>query len=456
GHVPVRRHMNVPVFDGEKIVAVAGVGNKEEPYDTTDVRQLSLLMDGMWRILQRKEAAEELRRHRDHLEEMVRRRTTELEKANDRLRQSEQQLQSVLDNSTAVIYVKDTAGRYLLINRQYEKLFHVRREAIKSRTDYDIFPKDFADAFRANDRKVLEVAAPVEFDEVALHDDGPHDYISIKFPLFDVSGKPYAVCGISTDITDRKRAQEQLKTAAAALERSNKELEQFAYVASHDLQEPLRMISSYVQLLAQRFQDKLDTDADDYIHFAVDGAQRLQTLINDLLTYSRLGTRGKPFEPTDSEVVLKRVLNNLQVAIEESGATVTHTALPTVMGDATQLTQLLQNLISNAIKFRRPEEPPRVQVAAERRGDEWLFSVRDNGIGLETRFAERIFLIFQRLHTREEYPGTGIGLALCKRIVERHGGRIWVESEVGKGSTFFFTLPAVAPAGTFAKSTGNT
>jgi len=242
------------------------------------------------------------------------------------------------------------------------------------------------------------------------------------------------------EIAVRKQAEETLERYAAELERSNQELQQFAYVASHDLQEPLRMVTSYLQLLERRYKGKLDADADDFIHFAVDGASRMRDLIQALLAYSRVGTHGTPLQAIDSQGVLDRVLENLQVAIAESNATVTHDPLPTVVADAYQLSQLLQNLVGNAIKFRG-ERRPAIHVSVENRGRDWLFSVQDNGIGIEPRYAERIFAIFQRLHTRDEYPGTGIGLAVCKRIVERHGGRIWVESEPGQGSTFYFTLP---------------
>jgi light-regulated signal transduction histidine kinase (bacteriophytochrome) len=237
-----------------------------------------------------------------------------------------------------------------------------------------------------------------------------------------------------------------LAELAQELARSNADLEHFAYAASHDLQEPLRMVSSYVQLLARRYQGELDADADEFIAFAVDGAKRMQLLINDLLAYSRVGTRGKEFGPTDCEVVLQQALANLRVAIKENAAVVTHGPLPTLKADDSQLVQLLQNLIGNAIKFRN-ENAPEIHISADCVDDEsnWLFSVRDNGIGIAPQYAERIFVIFQRLHTREEHPGTGIGLAICKKIVERHGGRIWVESEPGKGSKFCFTLPARGP-----------
>ncbi|MGJ3247379.1 MAG: PAS domain-containing sensor histidine kinase [Elainellaceae cyanobacterium] len=223
------------------------------------------------------------------------------------------------------------------------------------------------------------------------------------------------------------------------LARSNADLQQFAYVASHDLQEPLRMITSYLQLIERRYKDQLDDDANDFIDFAVEGATRMQTLINDLLSYSRVGTRGKSFEQTDVGTCLKRALVNLKMAIDENNATITYDEMPQIMADETQFTQLFQNLISNAIKFRGAH-PPRIHIQAQRRHDDWLFSVQDNGIGIEPQYAQRIFMIFQRLHARNEYPGTGIGLAICKKIVERHNGHIWVESELGKGTTFFFTM----------------
>ncbi len=238
-------------------------------------------------------------------------------------------------------------------------------------------------------------------------------------------------------IEDQDRARGHLITE---LEHSNKELEQFAYVASHDLQEPLRMVSSYTELLERRYGDKLDDKAREFIGYAVDGAVRMQRLINDLLEFSRVSTRGKALQHVDVTRVLGTVRANLSVAIQDAGALVTNDDLPTVMADETQLVQLLQNLIGNAIKFRGRDRP-HVHVGAQATATEWVFAVRDNGIGIAPEYFERIFVIFQRLHARDEYPGTGIGLAVCRRILDRHGGRIWVESEPGHGSTFYFALP---------------
>lgn len=266
-------------------------------------------------------------------------------------------------------------------------------------------------------------------------------YVEIRISgISDLESELIGIVLVAQDITERKVTEKSLKEYIDRLARSNTELEQFAYVASHDLQEPLRMISSYLQLLKRRYEGKLDSDADDFIWYAVDGATRMQELINALLAYSRVGTRGKEFASVECENVLSQVLINLQPAINESGTEIKKGDLPVVYGDKSQLGQLFQNLIGNAIKFCS-ENSPVIEINAGLKGTDWLFSISDNGIGIDPEQSNRIFLMFQRLHNREEYPGTGIGLAMCKKIVERHGGKIWVKSEPGSGATFYFSIP---------------
>lgn len=272
--------------------------------------------------------------------------------------------------------------------------------------------------------------------------DGREIVVASEWVLWrDAAGQPAAILESDTDITDRKRAEEALQRTAQELHRSNEDLGQFAYVASHDLQEPLRMVSGYLQLLRERYQGQLDDKADKYIAYAVDGAARMSQLIQDLLSYSRVNTRGEPLRSTNSEEAFEFAMKNLSAAIEQNGGAVTHDPLPVVHADGMQLAQLFQNLIGNALKFRDPERPHQVHVSATQSDGQWLFQVADNGIGFEQQYEEKMFLIFQRLHSRGKYPGTGIGLAICKRIVDRHGGRIWATGKLGQGATFSFTIP---------------
>jgi len=245
-----------------------------------------------------------------------------------------------------------------------------------------------------------------------------------------------------TEVRARVSSLVQVKAYQEELNRSNKELEQFAYVVSHDLREPLRMVTSFAQSLEKRYKEKLDKTADEYINFIVDGAARMQRLIDDILLYSRVSTRAKPFEPVEMENILMTVLSNLSVAIDEAKADITSDLLPAINADTSQMGQVLQNLIANAIKFSKPGERPAVHISARKENKEWVFSVKDNGIGIDPELFGRLFVLFQRLHTQDQYPGTGIGLAVTKKIVERHGGRIWIDSKPGEGATFFFSIPA--------------
>jgi signal transduction histidine kinase len=268
---------------------------------------------------------------------------------------------------------------------------------------------------------------------------GRHDEIGDLGNDFDSMAN--SLCEKDRELREHAiKLEEQVRLRTEALSRSNADLEQFAYVASHDLQEPLRMVSSFMELVKNRYQDKLDADGIEFIGYAVDGAKRMQTMINDLLTYSRVGTRGKKPVPVNLESAMELVLLNLREAIIQNKALITHEKLPTIMADDGQMVSVLQNLIGNAIKFRG-EEIPKIHITAEDRGVDWLFSVKDNGVGIDPEFKDRIFIIFKRLHSKDKYEGSGIGLSTCKRIIERHGGKIWVESQLGEGATFYFTIP---------------
>ncbi len=348
---------------------------------------------------------------------------------------AEARFRGLLESAPDSIVIVDRDGRIVLLNGQAERMFGYDRQELMGQPVEILIPERYRTGHAAH--RAGYHGAPharpmgAGLDLYGRRRDGSE--FAVEVSLSPTEDRSQVISAIR-DITDRKQAE-------AELARSNAELEQFAYVASHDLQEPLRMVSSYTQLLARRYQGKLDSDADEFIAFAVDGVNRMQALINDLLSYSRVRTRGQEFAPVDCAQALAGALENLRAALQESRATVSHDPLPSVQGDFTQLLLLFQNLIANAVKFRRQDVPPHVHVAAEARDGAWFFSVTDNGIGIEPECVERIFLIFQRLQSRADYPGTGIGLAICKRIVERHGGRIWVESQPGEGSTFRFTLP---------------
>jgi PAS domain S-box-containing protein len=368
---------------------------------------------------------------------------TERKQVEERVRTQRERAEALLEATPDPVVIVNHSGQIVLINGQAEKVFGYARSELLGQPVEKLLPERFREAHIGHRRAYSEAPSirPMGMGRElnARRKDGSEFPVDISLSPLETPEGTLVISNIR-DITVRKRAEEALAQQTEELRRSNAELEQFAYVASHDLQEPLRAVTGMVQLLLQRYQGKLDARADEFVTHAVEGAARMQALINDLLAFSRVGTRGEDIQPTDASTILTSVLANLAVAIRESQAVVSYDALPLVTADPTQMTQLLQNLISNGIKFRS-EQPPKIHVGAERRESEWVFSVRDNGIGIEPQYFDRIFGVFQRLHTRREYPGTGIGLAICKKIVERHGGRIWVESEPGQGSTFLFTIP---------------
>jgi PAS domain S-box-containing protein len=393
-------------------------------------------------ITKLKQAEEALKKAYDTLEEKVRERTTELEIAYKSLKESEEKYRNIVETTNEGILAIDSELKITFVNKQMMQMLGYTQEEMIGRPWCDFFDEEGKAAAKLNMKKRRQGLDEVHEFRLLRKDGSPFWVLVSSKALQDKDGKFAGSLSMLYDISERKKAEEVLKLKMEELRRSNEELEQFAYVSSHDLQEPLRMISSYLQLLQRRYQGKLDEKADKYIYFAVDGAVRMQTLINDLLELSRVATRAREPEPTNSELVLDQVLSSLDLYIKQNRATITHDSLPEVIADSTQLGQLFQNLIANGIKFHS-EKPPEIYVSAEKKANEWLFSVKDNGIGIDPQYFEKIFEVFKRLHKKENYPGTGIGLAICKKIVERHGGCIWVESEVGKGATFYFTLPNV-------------
>jgi PAS domain S-box-containing protein len=350
----------------------------------------------------------------------------------------------LLEAAPDAMVVVNSAGVIVLLNVQTEKQFGYSRDELVGQEVKNIIPQGFAERLIADGtRSAAEALAQqigTGIELTGLRKDGTEFPIEIMLsPLESPEG--ILVTAAIRDITERNKSDEHLVKTVAELKRSNDDLQQFAYVSSHDLQEPLRMVASYTQLLGKRYKGRLDSNADEFIAFAVDGCNRMQGLIQDLLAYSRAGTAGKPLCDVSSEDALKRALSNLRMTIEQSGAVVSYDPLPTIRTDETQLTQVLQNLVGNAIKYRRAEVP-RVHISSAKNGEnEWIFSVRDNGLGIAPQYFERIFVLFQRLHGRNEFEGTGIGLAICKKVLERLGGRIWIESQPEKGSTFYFALP---------------
>ncbi len=365
---------------------------------------------------------------------------TERKLAEQKLQESEERNRKLVEFLPKMIGVH-AKRKWVYMNPAGLKLLGAKSEGeLLGREIQETICTEFLEIVRSRVEQAEVNGLPTpEMEEKLIRLDGSRVDVSVSSVPIDYQGEP-GILMFAEDISARKQAEEELRRSHDEVKRSNAELQQFAYVASHDLQEPLRMMSSYMGLIERRYKGRLDADADDFIRYAIDGAKRMKMLINDLLEYSRVGTHGKTFGPVDCETLLSRVLYHLQLSIEESSATVTHDHLPTVIGDGAQLMRLFQNLVHNSLKFKK-DSPSLIHVSAELFDGNWLFSFHDNGIGIDPQYTDRIFVMFQRLHNREEYPGTGIGLAICKKIVERHGGRIWVQSEQGEGATFFFTIP---------------
>ncbi len=369
---------------------------------------------------------------------------TERKTAEEALKESQERFKILFKYAPDPYFLTDMEGNFLDGNLAAERIVGFKKETIigKNIVDLGLINEDqIHKAVQMLERNLRGVSTgPEEF--ILTRKDGKKVPVEITGYPIEIRGQKL-VLGMARDISERKMAEEKLKETIKELKRSNEELQQFAYITSHDLQEPLRTIASFTQLIERRYKGRLDPDADEFIDFIVDAATRMKEMIQGLLDYSRVGTRGEEFDFVDTEEILETVLSNLHTAISENNAEVTHDKLPTVIGDKTQLIQLFQNLVSNAIKFKKQDVPPKIHISCHKdeKNNEYVFSVYDNGIGLEPQYRDRIFEVFKRLHAMDEYKGAGIGLAISKRIIERHGGQIWVESELGKGSTFYFTMP---------------
>jgi len=367
---------------------------------------------------------------------------SKIKKTEEELLQSKERITNIIENVNDWVWEVDANAAYTYVSPHIESLLGYKPEEVLGKTPFDLMDK--GDIERVSNEFGEIAAAKRGFTGLIntnVHKDGNLVVMETNgTPILDDEGNLLGFRGTDRDITERIKAEEQIKQNSEALQRSNQELEQFAYVASHDLQEPLRSVSGFLQILERRYKDKIGESGLHYIERSTAAATRMRDLIQSLLEYSRVSSRGNPFIPTDVNKVLKDVLRNLQANVEETGAIITHDPLPTASVDAGQFVQLFQNLIANGIKFCG-DKTPEIHISVVTKDDDYVFSIKDNGIGIEEQYAERIFVIFQRLHTRADIPGTGIGLSISRRIIERHGGEIWLESEPGQGTTFYFSIP---------------
>ncbi len=392
--------------------------------------------------LERRKAEEELKKYQEHLEELVRDRTTELRMANEHLSESETRYRIVADNTYDWEFWLSPEGKFLYSSPSCKRL--TGYDADEFLADPDLLDRIIHPDDRSiflNHRREVQEKIPGEIEFRILHPDRTYRWIShVCQPVIDKDGLFLGSRGSNRDITKRKKSEEVLKKVSDDLERSNTELQQFAFGIAHDLLNPLNIIAGCIYLFEQHYKGKLGSQFDDLVEYSSEEFNRIKRFVQDLLAYAKIQTTSQDFDSVDLSSVVDEAVNNIHKDIKESGAAVTHDNLPVVIADKIQMIRLFQNLISNAIKYRG-KKPPRIDISAERKEDEWFFSVQDNGIGIEAKDFERIFTMFQRVDDTSGHPGAGIGLAICRKIVERHGGRIWVDSEPGKGSTFYFTMP---------------
>ncbi|MDD1676623.1 MAG: PAS domain S-box protein, partial [Methanomicrobiales archaeon] len=422
---------DAPVFDDEgKLIAIIGAS-----HDITERKRSEE------EILRKNEDLSSLNEELTAIQEELRNNLDELVKSEQAFRASESRYRNIVETSQEGIAIGAVKGGFTFVNQRFADMLGYTREEMYGKKALDFMEEDQAAKVKSS-IALLQKGKPLQEEYRFRRKDGSAVWtLASSSPLYDVDGKHIGNLVMHTDITDRKQVEEELQKTVDELKRSNQDLEQFAYIASHDLQEPLRNVTLFSQLFIRKYGDNLTSEGREYLDFVIEGSTRMSTLIHDLLDYSRVVTRGEPFIAVDMNDVVVDACTNLQTLIQESGASITYDHLPITNADPLQIRQVFQNLIDNALKYRGTGVPE-VHISSVQKEDEWIFCVKDNGIGIAPEYHERIFQLFKRLHTRQKYSGTGIGLSLVKKIVDRHGGRVWVESEEGKGATFCFTLPA--------------
>ncbi|WP_369802118.1 ATP-binding protein [Methanobacterium sp. A39] len=431
-HVKIKSFMGVPLMHAGEVFGEIGLIYTDKDFSQDDLEIVELISIAVMEALMSYKSRNQLTEYKIKSEELVR-----------KFKDSEESFRALAENSPDLITRIDTDFKYIFINFKILELqgnypdFYMGKTFEETGT-----PLRYAEMWRSKYQKLLDTGELQKFEYSSITNDGFKYFETTAVPEYNSKGEIETILSISRDITERKRSERQLKEIITELQRSNKELQSFAYITSHDLQEPLRTIASYAQLIERRYKGKLDADADEFIEFMVDGAKRMKSMIQGLLDYSRVGTKGNEFKEFNTQEALDYALSNLESSITENNAEITSDPiLPVIFADEDQIARVFQNLIGNALKFCRGGIKPEIHVSARKKDKEYVFSVSDNGIGMEEQYSDHIFEVFKRLHSIDEYQGAGIGLAIVKRVVDRHGGRVWVESELGKGSTFYFTIP---------------
>ena len=430
-HIKIKSFLGVPLIYAGEVFGEIGLVHNDKDFSKDDLDVVESISIAITDALMSYKSRNQLTEYKLKLEELV-----------NKFKDSEESFRALAENSPDLITRIDTDFKYIFINFKILELqgnypdFYLGKTFEEAGT-----PLRYAEMWRSKYQKLLDTGELQNFEYSSITNNGFRYFETTAVPEYNSKGEIESILSISRDITERKMSERKLKEIITELQRSNKELQSFAYITSHDLQEPLRTIASYAQLIERRYKGKLDNDADDFIEYMVDGAKRMKSMIQGLLDYSRVGTKGNEFKEFKSKDALDYALSNLESSIVENNAEITSGPLPVIFADEDQIARVFQNLIGNAIKFSQDGVKPEIHISALEKDKEYVFAVSDNGIGMEEQYSDHIFEVFKRLHSIDEYRGAGIGLAIVKRIIDRHEGRVWVESELGRGSKFYFTIP---------------